>query len=61
MVKHSTGRYVLAGITSWGVGCARPKLPGVYTRTQSYLDWIIGTITKQYYAEHNQMIYRRLK
>ena len=59
MVKDSTGRYILAGITSYGIGCARPKLPGVYTRTSYYIDWIKDTITsepdKNYY---NKLFYR---
>ncbi|MFP2902442.1 serine protease [Corallococcus sp. 4LFB] len=39
VVKGSQG-YVLQGIVSFGVGCARAGLPGIYTRVSNYIPWI---------------------
>lgn len=41
---NNDGNLTLYGIVSFGIECARPKLPGVYTRVQAISHWIRSTI-----------------
>lgn len=41
IVRTSSGELIQVGVTSAGLGCARPGLPGVYSRLSLYASWIV--------------------
>lgn len=44
LVYNKQGTPMLAGLISWGAGCARKNYPGVYVDVTKYRDFINGTI-----------------
>jgi cell division septation protein DedD len=40
LICEINGNAVLAGVTSWGIGCARAGSPGEWAKVSNYLDWM---------------------
>ena len=40
LVCCNVGTCRLTGIVSWGIGCATPGIPGIYTEVAHYTNWI---------------------
>lgn len=40
LMEFASGKAVAIGMVSFGIGCATKGVPGLYTRTSAYINWI---------------------
>lgn len=47
LVTHYNNIWFLTGIVSWGKGCARSDMYGIYTRVAVFVEWIMNTVAAE--------------
>lgn len=44
LVCQLNGRWFVAGLVAWGIGCATTNIPGVYVNIANFLPWIQSAV-----------------
>ena len=53
VTQAADGSYRQIGVVSWGSGCARVGIPGIYTRVSAFSGWIKGKVGKDLVVADN--------
>jgi len=48
MYEGASGQLELVGVVSWGIGCARAGLPGVYAEVAKFQSWIDSVVSSDF-------------